>query len=124
MLLVYPPHVLHELGEFWVVLDELRTPRLGQGSIRPSAVVLDGPPMWQIDFGALHSTTRTIIIAVFRVVLLLACYANSSRSTSDYACLGRPQSIRGGIASATSSRTSRRSSSKKTEHYTTPSDCR
>ena len=43
MLLVYPPHVLHELGEFGVVLRELRAPGLGKGGSRPSAVVLDGP---------------------------------------------------------------------------------
>ena len=49
MFLVYPPHVLHELGEFWVVLRKLRAPRLGQGGIRPSAVVLDGSPQLRRD---------------------------------------------------------------------------
>ena len=43
MFLVYPPHVLHEPRQLGVVLRELRAPRLGQGGIRPSAVVLDGP---------------------------------------------------------------------------------
>ena len=28
LFLVFPPYVLHELGEFWVVLRKLRAPRL------------------------------------------------------------------------------------------------
>ena len=49
MFLVYPSDILHELGEFGVVLRKLRAPRLGQGGIRPSAVVLDGPPQLRND---------------------------------------------------------------------------
>ena len=43
VFLVYPPHVLHEPRQLGVVLRKLRAPRLGEGGIRPSAVVLDGP---------------------------------------------------------------------------------
>ena len=55
MFLVYPPHVLHQLCKFGVVLRELRAPRLGQGGVRPSAAVLDGP---------LQSPTAPVVLCI------------------------------------------------------------
>ena len=49
MFLVYPANLLHEPRQLGVVLRKLRAPRLGQGGICPSAVVLDGPPQLRND---------------------------------------------------------------------------
>ena len=49
MLLVYPPHVLHEPRQLGVVLRKLRAPRLGEGGRGPAAA-LQGSPQLRRDW--------------------------------------------------------------------------